>query len=70
MVGPLPVKKGQVRFTVVAVDYFIKCAEAKPLATITEKKMEIFLVQNILNRFGIPQVLLSDNGRQYTLIFR
>ena len=54
LVGPLPMAKGQVKFTVIAVDYFTKWAEAEPLATITKKKMEIFMVRNILNRFGIP----------------
>ena len=46
--------KGQVKFTVIVVDYFTKWAEAEHLATITEKKMEIFVVRNILNRFGKP----------------
>ena len=55
--------KGQVKFTVVAVDYFTKWVEAEPLATITEKKIENFVVKNILSRFGIPRVLVSDNGR-------
>ena len=45
--------------------------EAEPLATIIEKKMEIFVKINILSRFGIPQILVSDNGRQFdTPVFR
>ena len=71
LVGPLLMAKGQVKFIVVAVDYFTKWAEAKPLATITEKKIETFVVRNILNRFSTPRVLVSDNGRQFdTLMFR
>ena len=63
--------KGQVKFAVIAVDYFTKWAEVEPLATITEKKMEVFVMKNILSRFGIPQDLVSDNGRQFdTLVFR
>ena len=70
-VRPLPMARGQVRFAVVAVDYFTKWAEAEPLAIITEKKMESFLEKNILSRFSIPQVLISDNGRQFnTPVFR
>ena len=57
--------KGQVKFAVIAVDYFTKLAEAEPLATITEKKMESFMEKTILSRFGIPRVLVSDNGRQF-----
>ena len=56
-------EKGQVKFTVIAVDYFTKWAEAKPLVTITNKKMGIFVLQNILSKFDIPRVLVSDNGR-------
>ena len=53
------------------MDYFTKWAEAELLATITEKKIENFIVKNILSRFGIPRVLVSDNGRQFdTPVFR
>ena len=46
--------RGQVKFVVITVDYFTKWAEAKQLATITEKKMERFIDKSILNRFGVP----------------
>ena len=63
--------KGQVKFDFIAVDYFTKWAEVEPLATITEQKMEHFVVKNILNRFSIPRVLVSDNGRQFDMpVFR
>ena len=63
--------KGQVKFTVIAVYYFTKWIETKPLATITKKTMESFMEKNILSRFGIPRVLVSDNGRQFdTPVFR
>ena len=71
IIGPLPMAKGQVKFAVVAVDYFTKWAEVEPLATITEKKMENFVERNILSRFGIPRILISDNGRQFdTPVFK
>lgn len=37
IVGPFPLGKGQLRFLVVAIDYFTKWVEAEPLAKITEK---------------------------------
>ena len=46
--------KGQVKFVVIAVDYFTKWVEAEPLTTITKKKMESFVEKNILSKFGIP----------------
>lgn len=43
MVGPLPPGKGKAKFVVVAINYFTKWMEAKPLATIIEKEIENFL---------------------------
>ena len=63
--------RGQIKFVVIAVDYFTKWVEAKPLAIITKKKIECFVGKNILSRFGIPRVLVSYNSRQFdTLVFR
>ena len=39
--------------------------EAKPLATITEKRICSFVWRNIIYRYGIPKVLVSDNGKQF-----
>ena len=39
--------------------------EAKPLATITEKRICSFVWRNIIYRYGIPKVLVSNNGKQF-----
>ena len=39
--------------------------EAEPLATITEKSIRTFVWRNIIYRYGIPRVLVSDNGKQF-----
>ncbi|KAM1587440.1 hypothetical protein ACFX10_026594 [Malus domestica] len=65
LIGPMPAGKGKVRYAIVAVDYFTKWAEVKPLATITEAKIEDFVWKNILCRFGIPNAIVTDNGRQF-----
>jgi transposase InsO family protein len=50
---------------VVGIDYFTKCVEAEPLATITEKNVRGFVWKMIICIFGIPRVFISDNGQQF-----
>ena len=39
IVGPLPLGKGQVKFLLVAIDYFTKWVKAGALVTITKAKI-------------------------------
>ena len=63
--GPFPTALRQLKFLVVGIDYFTKWVEAEPLATITEKSIRTFMWRNIICRYGIPRVLVSDNGKQF-----
>lgn len=65
IVGPFVKTTGQCWFLVVAVDYFTKWVEAEPLTRITEGEMLKFLWRSICCRFGLPRVLVSDNGAQF-----
>ena len=65
IMGPLPQGKRQMKFLLVAIDYFTKWVEAEALATITETKVQNFVWKNIVCRFGIPKTIISDNGRQF-----
>lgn len=65
IVGPLPQGKKQVKFPLVAIDYFIKWVEAEALATITEARIHKFVWKNIVCRFDIPRAIISNNGRQF-----
>ncbi|KAK3038912.1 hypothetical protein RJ639_027540 [Escallonia herrerae] len=56
---------GQRRFVIVAIDYFTKWTEAEPLATITASKCEEFFWKNVVCRFGVPKILITDNGKQF-----
>jgi hypothetical protein len=58
---PFPIKRRQLKFLVVAIDYFTKWVEAKPLAMITERNIQNFVWKIVICRFGIPRVLVSDN---------
>ena len=65
IMGPLPQGKRQMKFLLVAIDYFMKWVEAEALATITETKVQNFVWKNIVYRFGIPRTIISNNGRQF-----
>ncbi|KAK3024680.1 hypothetical protein RJ639_043202 [Escallonia herrerae] len=65
IMGPFPPATAQRRFVIVAVDYFTKWVEAEALATISEKKCEDFFWRAVVCRFGIPRVLVTDNGKQF-----
>lgn len=62
IVGPLPHGKRQVKFLLVAIDYFIKWVEAEALATIMEAKVHNFVWKNIVCRFIIPRMIITNNG--------
>jgi hypothetical protein len=53
LVGPLPTAQGNCRFAAVAVDYFTKWVEAKPLANIKATTVQKFFWQNIVCRYGV-----------------
>ena len=63
IIGPLPQGKRQVRFLLVTIDYFTKWVEVEALTTITEAKVQTFVWKNIVCRFGIPRMIIFDNGR-------
>ncbi|GJW55305.1 reverse transcriptase domain-containing protein [Tanacetum coccineum] len=47
--GPFPKGPGKVKFLIVAMDYFTKWIEAKPVATITGNQIKKFVWDNITN---------------------
>ncbi|GJT72815.1 reverse transcriptase domain-containing protein [Tanacetum coccineum] len=63
--GPFPEGPDKVKFLIVAIDYFTKWIEAKPVATITGNQVKKFVWENIVCRFGLPGEIISDNGKQF-----
>ncbi|CAL1387826.1 unnamed protein product [Linum trigynum] len=55
----------QMKYMIVAVDYFSKWVEAEPLATITEAHVRKFTRKNIFTRFGLPESIVTDHGKQF-----
>nr|GEU59800.1 hypothetical protein [Tanacetum cinerariifolium] len=63
--GPFLEGPGKVKFLIVAIDYFTKWIEAKPVATITGNQIKKILWDNIVCRFRLPVKIISDNGKQF-----
>jgi IS30 family transposase len=65
LLGPLPLAQGNLKYVVVAVEYFSKWIEAKPLATITSVTVQKIFWQNIVCRFGVPKAITVGDGTQF-----
>jgi hypothetical protein len=65
LLGPLPPAQGNLKYVVVAVEYFSKWIELKPLAIITLVTVHKFFWQNIVYRFSVPKAITVDNGTQF-----
>ena len=63
ILGPFSQSLRQKKFLIVACDYFTKWIEAETMAKIDSKKVEEFIWRDIICRFGIPNVIVVDNGR-------
>ena len=65
IMGPFPIGRKQYKLLIIVIDYFTKWVEAEPTATIIEAKIISFIWENIICRFRIPNIIISDNGRQF-----
>ncbi|KAK0596160.1 hypothetical protein LWI29_013303 [Acer saccharum] len=65
LIGPMPTAPGGAKHAIVAIDYFTKWVEAESLVHITEANTTSFVKKNILYRFGIPNIIITDNGTQF-----
>ena len=66
ILGPIPTMKSQIKFLLVAVDYFTKWVEVEPPTKIMTQKVQKFTWKNIICRYDLPQAIVTDNGRQFT----
>ena len=63
--GPFPKAVGNKKYLLVGTDYFTKWVEVEPLANIKDMDAKKFIWKNIVTRFGVPHVLILDNGLQF-----
>lgn len=61
-VGPIDSPSKGYHYILVSIDYVTKWAEVKALPVAREEKVADFLYKQILQKFGAPQEIVSDQG--------
>ena len=62
IVGPFRKAVRNRKYLLVDTNYFTKWVEAEPLANIRDVDTKRFIWKNIVTRFGVPHVPISDNS--------
>lgn len=66
LIGPLPASKIRAhQYAVVAVDCFSKYVFTKSMKSATATNVVDFLEKEIFYKFGVPEVVICDNGVQF-----
>ena len=65
LVGPLPESEGQ-SYLLTVIDRYSRWLEAIPLSDISAKSCARALVRHWVARFGTPDTIVTDRGRQFT----
>jgi hypothetical protein len=60
-----PHSAGGYGYIIVAVDYFMKWAEAMPTFVNTRKTSTLFIFNHIIACFGVPQAIVTDHGSHF-----
>lgn len=65
IIGPLPRSKAQHQYILVIQDLFTKWIEYVPLRAANGKKISELFRKLVINRWGFPRVILTDNGMEF-----
>ena len=63
--GHFLISLAQKKFLLVAINYFTKWVKVEAFTTIKDKDVTRFLWKSIIYCFGIPRVIISNNGPQF-----
>jgi hypothetical protein len=67
--GPLPKTKSGNKFILVTIDHYSKWCETKAVADHGAKTAPRFLEDDIVCRYGVPKVVLTDNRGEWAAEF-
>ena len=65
ILGPLPATSRGKKYILVVGDYFSKWKEAYPMPNMEATTIATFLVNEFICRFGVPEYLHTDQGRNF-----
>lgn len=63
---PLPKSSKKCQYIIVAIEYFTKWTEDKPLSRIQEVEVMHFFMEHIVFRIRVRRIVVTDNGTQFT----
>ncbi|KAI5342013.1 hypothetical protein L3X38_009888 [Prunus dulcis] len=67
VVGPIAPKSSDGHsYILAATDYFSKWAETVPLREVKKENVVSFIKVNIINRYGVPRYIITDNGKPFS----
>ncbi|XP_025833815.1 uncharacterized protein LOC112905482 [Agrilus planipennis] len=66
LMGPYPRTSRGRKFILVVTDLFCRWVEAFPISSATTAVITRLLEQEVMQRFGYPRAILTDNGSQFT----
>ena len=65
ILGELPETENGNKYILIVSDYFTKWTEAFPMRNMEAETVANIIVEEIIARFGVPQYIHSDQGKQY-----
>ena len=68
-IGPVPTTKTHKKYLIVAVEHVSGWPVASASASAGSSVVVAFIHQEILNTFGLPRIVMGDNGTHFAAAF-